>query len=366
MTDKKETKEIKKVMNNMINNLEFEEHCEKNNIPLKMPHTIKDIEECKDIDKNKVLKDFTNLCKFNADTNPKKFCGNKILYNYHFRNLLKCKREKGKTLYEIFDDEALKEKLWRDSVKRNRRDNAPYPSPTDVYEANRINSGAIVMFKASTAKYIYKKYNAKSVLDFTMGWGGRMLGAMSLNINYTGIDTNKNLQEGYVKMIEDIELEEVKYWGNELKSPLLIWQNCLSIDYSQLDYDLILTSPPYINMELYENMTPFENDNKYYNEFLMPMLDITFKYLKDGGRMCINISPKMYKDLTKKYGYRECDETEDLRQQMGKNYAVKSKDLIYIWKKDDKCWWCEIIEKMECLEKGEWINEVNDVLDKYI
>lgn len=352
-----EEKQIKKVMNKIMDQLEFEEHCEKKNIPLKMPYTIEDIENCKDIDHDKVCKDFINLCKFEADTNPKKFCGNKILYNYQFRNLLKCKREKGKTLYEIFDDEELKEKLWRDSVKRNRRDKAPYPSPTDVYEANRINSGAIVFFKASTAKYIYKKFNAKSVLDFTMGWGGRMLGAQSLDINYIGIDTNENLKEGYEKMIKDIGFT---------KKPLLIWYNCLNIDYSQLDYDLILTSPPYINMELYENMTPFENDNKYYNEFLIPMMDKTFKYLKDGGRMCINISPKMYKDLTTKYGYRECDETEDLRQQMGQNFVVKSQDYIYIWKKDDKDDIKEIIEKMECLEKGEWIKELNDVLDKYV
>jgi hypothetical protein len=333
-----EKKEIKKVVDNMINNIEFEEHCKKKNIPLKMPYTIKDIENCKDIDQDKVFKDFRNLIDFKADTNPKKFCGNKTLYNYQFKNLLKCKRENGKTLYEIFDNDVLKEKLWQDSVKRNRRDKAPYPSPTDVYEANRINTGAIVFFKASTSKYIYKKYNAKSVLDFTMGWGGRMLGAMALDIKYTGIDTNTNLKEGYEKMIDDIYCDADVCIGDKegIDNINLIWENCLNIDYSGMDYDLILTSPPYINMELYENMTPFESDNKYYNEFLMPIMDRTFKYLKSGGRMCINISPKIYKELTTKYGYRECDETEDLRQQMGKNYVVKSKDLIYIWKKEDE------------------------------
>ena len=171
-----------------------------------------------------------------------------------------------------------------------------------------------------------------------MGWGGRMLGAMALDIKYTGIDTNTNLKEGYEKMIDDIYCDADVCIGDKegIDNINLIWENCLNIDYSGMDYDLILTSPPYINMELYENMTPFESDNKYYNEFLMPIMDRTFKYLKSGGRMCINISPKIYKELTTKYGYRECDETEDLRQQMGKNYVVKSKDLIYIWKKEDE------------------------------
>ena len=85
-----EEKQIKKVMNKIMDQLEFEEHCEKKNIPLKMPYTIEDIENCKDIDHDKVCKDFINLCNFKADTNPKKFCGNKILYKYQFKNLLKC------------------------------------------------------------------------------------------------------------------------------------------------------------------------------------------------------------------------------------------------------------------------------------
>ena len=308
----------------MINNIEFDDHAFKNNIPLKMPYNLKDIETCKDISLDKVLKDYENLVKFKADTNPKKFCGNKILYNYQFTNLLKCKRDKGKTIREIFDNEELTEKLWRDTVKRNRRDKAPYPSPTDVYEANRINTGAIVFFKSSTAKYIYKKFQSKSVLDFTMGWGGRMLGAMALDIDYIGIDTNTNLKEGYEKIQEDIPH----------KSKInLLWKSCLEVDYSELEYDLILTSPPYVNMELYENMNPFESDDIFYNEFLIPTMDKSYKYMKDGGKMCINISPKMYKNLTEKYGYRKSDSKEDLRQQMGQNFVVKSQDYIYIWNK---------------------------------
>ena len=60
-------------------------------------------------------------------------------------------------LSEIFFDEELKEKLWKKTIKRNRRDKDPFPNATDVYECNRINKGAIVFFKPSTAKYIYKK-----------------------------------------------------------------------------------------------------------------------------------------------------------------------------------------------------------------
>lgn len=292
-------------------------------IPTSMPYTYQDIQHCKDISLDKCKKNYQTLVKFPADTNPKKFCGNPVLYKYQFGNLLNCRREGKMLLSEIFADEQLKEKLWKDTIKRNRRDKDPYPNATDVYECNRINKGAIVFFKPSTAKYIYKKFKATSVLDPTAGWGGRMLGASSLGIKYTGIDTNVKLKDGYDNMIKDLELTDVN----------MIWKSCLEVDYSKIDYDLILTSPPYINMEIYEGMKEFDNDDVFYNEFLIKMMNDTYKHLKVGGKMCINISPKMYKRLTERYNYRVCDSQEDLRQQLGKNFVVKSQDYIYIWNK---------------------------------
>jgi hypothetical protein len=318
MTANKEMKEIKKTMDCIINGVL------RDNIPTEMPYTYEEMKNCKNITMERRLKDFKNLCEFKATTNPKKFCGNPCLYHYQFENLLQCKREKGKTLEEIFSNDETRNKLWNDTIKRNRRDIAPVPSTTDVFEANRINTGAIVFFKSSTAKYVYKLFNAKSVLDFTMGWGGRLLGAMALDINYIGVDTNTNLKPGYEQMIEDLPCDKSKI--------NLIWKSCLDIDYSKYDYDLILTSPPYVNMELYENMKPFESDEIFYKEFLIPTMDKTFEHLKEGGHMCINISPKMFKALMK-FGYREPEDQIDLRQQMGKNYAVKSQDYIYAWKK---------------------------------
>ena len=113
----------------------------------------------------------------------------------------------------------------------------------------------------------------------------------------------------------------------------LVWGSCLDCDFSKYYYDLVLTSPPYINMELYEKMIPFESDKKYYEEFLIPMLHKSYKYLINGGNMCINISPKIYKQLTEKYNYNKCDLQIDLRQMKKSNYVIKSRDYLYVWKK---------------------------------
>ena len=295
-------------------------------MPEKMPYTIEEVLACKDITQEMVWKDYLNLKAFPADTNPRKFCGNKTIYQYQFKELLKCRRDTKnyKTIEEWFADPELKEKLWKDSVKRNRRDKVPYPSPTDVYECHRINNGAIVPFKASTAKYLYKRFNATSVLDPTMGWGGRMLGATSLGIKYTGFDTNIDLRLGYENMIKELNLENVKlFWETSLNEEII----------KTLDYDMVLTSPPYVNLELYQHMTPWETEEQFYKEFLIPLMNLCMKYLKPGGHNCWNMSPKMYKVLTETYDFIPCDIQEDLRQQLGKQFKTKSQDYTYIWVK---------------------------------
>ena len=306
---------------------------EKSLVPEKMPYTFKDILECKNIGEKELQKDWKNLCKFNALTNPRKFCGNPIIYKFQFENLLKCKRgNKGyKTLEEWFDDDELKENLWQLTVKINRRDKALFPSATDVYECHRKCKGSIVAFKSSTAKYIYKLFGATNVLDVCAGWGGRMLGALSLGISYTGIDTNINMKEAYIKMM-DLAVSDI---NNGNGTSRMIFKSCFDVDFSEGNYDLVLTSPPYDNMEIYEHSELYDNkENKYYEDFLLPLMN---KLVEETDcPICINISPKIYKKLTETYKFPKCDREIDLRQQLGQQYKTKSQDYIYVWLPDEE------------------------------
>jgi len=328
------------------------------------PYTLNDVLRSKKFGDVELRQDFQKLLDFPADTNPKKFCGNKILYHYQFDKLLKCKRDKKgyKTLYEIAEDPCEWDELWADTVKRNRRKKGiDSLLAIDMYETHRLNKGAIVFFKPSTAKYIYKLFNAKNVLDPTAGWGGRMLGAMSLGIAYTGIDTNVNLKAGYDAMMCQF------YSQGDVK---MIWEDCLKVDYSKIKYDLVLTSPPYVNMELYEEC-PLFNPKTFYKEWLIPLMDKVFEHLEPGGHMCFNISPKMFTALMKA-GYRPPDDKISLRQQMGQNSQVKSQDYIYVWNNSFKNLKTEIVEPpntntMEALQKQiRELQEQNDALTKQL
>lgn len=294
--------------------------------------TIEDIENHKLITTEELQRDLDNLNKFAAESNENNFAGNPFLYHFQFKNLLNCKREKGKTVYDIWNDKTEWDKLIEQTKIRNRGGRT---AAGNVYECFRINLGSIVMFKSTTAKYLYKKYNAKSVLDPTAGWGGRMLGAWSLGIDYTGIDTNTNMKSAYDKMIKFLDAE--RNFGNGLfeeESTFkldMIWQSALDVDFSKLNYDFVLTSPPYVNLELYEHMEPWQSDKAFYEQFFIPLWSKCVNNIKKGGNVAFNISPKMYEDAIA-HGLKPCDEEEDLKQQLGQQTGKKKQDKIYVWK----------------------------------
>jgi len=294
--------------------------------------TLQDIENHKLITTKELQRDLANLNKFEAESNENNFAGNPFLYHYQFKNLLNCKREKGKTVYDIWNNKDERDKLIEQTKIRNRGGRT---AAGNVYECFRINLGSIVMFKSTTAKYLYKKYNAKSVLDPTAGWGGRMLGAWSLGIDYTGIDTNTNMKSAYDSMIQFLEAE--RNFGNGLFEQEqtfklnMIWQSALDVDFTKLNYDFVLTSPPYVNLELYEHMEPWQSDKAFYEQFFIPLWKKCVDNIQPGGNVAFNISPKMYEDALA-HGLKACDEEEDLKQQLGQQTGKKKQDKIYVWK----------------------------------
>jgi hypothetical protein len=260
-----------------------------------------------------LTKEKTKVLKFKqGEQNLNTFVGNNLLYHFQMEELCKTHRKNKKSLVEIYQDETEIKKLEEQMKKRSRT--GTYENK--MFECWRINNGSITFFKMCNATYLYKKYNATKVLDFTAGWGGRMLGAINLGIAYTGIDTNTDLKLGYDKMMELFDCDD-KY--------KMLWESSLDTDFSKLDYDFVLTSPPYEDIELYSNMD-YNGVDWFYNQFLIKLIDEARKYNK-GKYTCINISPQMYKKLIGKYKYKECDLMDDLKEQ--KN--GKTPDNIYIW-----------------------------------
>ena len=310
--------------------------------------SFQDLVDSKKINEEERKHDLQNLKRFHADSNERKFCGNPFLYHYQMENLCKT-RVKKLSLYEKMNNDAEYEKLYKTAEKLNRTGTMA----NRLFEAERFN-GCVAMFKASTAKYLYKHFKATKVLDPTAGWGGRMLGAWAMDISYTGIDANKNLESAYNGMMGELNSDKLK----------MLWDSWESIDFSTLDYDFVLTSPPYYNLEIYEGMPLFESKKYFYASWLIPLINKCLKHIKTGGRVCFNMSPTMYDEL-KSFGFRECDESIDLLQQ--KRLGVNKQDKVYIWlssplletTNQPECADCDAVESHE-----RYIDNLRDILEQ--
>ena len=170
---------------------------------------------------------------------------------------------------------------------------------------------------------IYIRFRPKSILDFTMGWGGRLLGACALDIPYyIGIDINKNLKQPYNDMIKLLK----NYSKTNIK---IIFNDALKVDYSKLNYDLVLTSPPYYNIELYTG-TKKQSIEEWNNNFYIPLFTNTYKYLQTNGYYCLNIPNNIYNNICiKLFGKSKYKIPLIKKSRNINNYE----EYIYIWQK---------------------------------
>jgi tRNA1(Val) A37 N6-methylase TrmN6 len=188
--------------------------------------------------------------------------------------------------------------------------------------------GNVGIFRPILAKNMICEYKPKKMLDFTMGWGGRLVGACSENIeHYIGIDMNHKLEPLYEKMKKTL---------NQLSTTkiTLMFKDALLVDYSKLDYDFVLTSPPYYNIEIYRNNKVLTE--KEWNEtFYEPIFSVTFKHLKKNGYYCLNVPQNIYESVCVKI-LGKCDKAFPLgkpRRKTDNKYNYEYNEYIYVWKK---------------------------------
>ena len=149
-------------------------------------------------------------------------------------------------------------------------------------------------FKASLAISIYTFFNAKRVLDFSSGWGDRLLGAMAYQVErYLGYDPNPQLQNGYNEMISLFSQT-----GEKDRYEILVEPFEQSILYET--FDLIFTSPPYFDFETYippeqsisknQSIINYPKFNDWMIHFLFTSLHKCWQQLIVNGNMVIHLS----------------------------------------------------------------------------
>jgi hypothetical protein len=204
------------------------------------------------------------------------------------------------------------------------------------YNLFQLYYGAVNQFPPSMAKYIYCKYKPKkAILDFSAGWGGRALAALSLGIPYIGIDTNKSLKPGY---------EAMRKLYEPAGTLQMHWQPSETVDFSKLDYDLVFTSPPYFMIEEYKGMKGYEGKKNFIDTFFVPVVKSAYAHLPAGGTLALNMPVEMYEYVRGCLPRLSTKHTLPVSQRYAKAGNAKGKaillndaedrfEYIYIWKK---------------------------------
>lgn len=152
-------------------------------------------------------------------------------------------------------------------------------------------------FPLKHVKSILQKYNVnENYYDFSCGWASRMLGALSENVNYYGVDPNYELVEKLNQLKDDYKrvnsestsTVDIRCIGSQTFVPE--WENKMGLAFS---------SPPYYSLEDYQI-----GDNQSYksgmtyeqwrDSYIVPTVENICRYLVPGGYFIVNV--KSFRD----------------------------------------------------------------------
>lgn len=265
--------------------------------------------------------------------------GNRVVDQFTFETRLHTRGKYNVSFYEFavrfgeFRERKFIQTMvaYYDNVKNRTRTKNACVVLKEIYN---ICVSTINIFRPVSAVEIYMRYSPTSVLDFTCGWGGRLVGACAANVpNYIGVDTNVDLAPNYARMVAFLDLAHGQHQHGSSKTNIrMFFQDARTVDYTHLFYDMVLTSPPYFNLEKYahsENYDAFVSKPTMIAEFYEPLFRNTFNGMQIGGHYCLNVNVEIYEGVCISL-FGEADE----KVQMGKSQRQNDyTEFIYIWRK---------------------------------
>lgn len=229
-------------------------------------------------DSDELLQDWQKLVNYHNDTfsTASQVRYGMKLCEHYFPNFFAIKNANGKSFEQFWNANDLQK-----VIRWNRKSHStPYLSEFRRGIIFCYGLTKNTMYRPHLAKMICEHYKAKVVFDPCCGWGGRMLGTVAAGAHYIGCEPNKETYDNLLKLAHFLNIEK----------NITIY-NCgaetLTYDF---DYDLMLTSPPYFNLEIYDDApTQSENQYKTYDEWYCKWLEpIIYNTIEKAKVVCWN------------------------------------------------------------------------------
>ena len=199
-------------------------------------------------------------------------------------------------------------------------DRAKFAFEYHIYAMYRLYYGCVSIFKPIIAKRLVETFKPSVVLDPCAGWGSRMIGCVAGGCDrYVGFDTNRYLENKYQKMITELNL------GEKVR---MVITDCMEVNYSLYDYDMLLTSPPYFNTEVYD-FSPVRSKDEW-REWYHKVFTMWWNGLRSGGVMALAIPFSVYPIAVAVAG--DCDDAWRLNN-VKRCENKQDTELLFIWVK---------------------------------
>jgi len=198
--------------------------------------------------------------------------------------------------------------------------------------------GYATIFKPTWMKFLFEVLYSNidktslKMLDFSSGWGDRLIAAISMGVEYVGYDPNIDLMFGHSKIIKELgynQFDRYRIYYNPFETAQLIDD----------EFDIVFTSPPYFDVESYstdktQSSVRYNNYHLWKNRFMFTSIDKSWNVLKKGGYLALHIS-----NINKQH--ISDDITKHMRNKLNSEYmgviGVAGYDPkyrpIWIWKK---------------------------------
>lgn len=155
------------------------------------------------------------------------------------------------------------------------------------------NTVGVSNFRPTVARAIIHRYSPPcgQVLDFSAGYGGRLLGALTMGRHYTGIDPSEWQVRGLRTMIE-VCGPKTHCAGRAEIIPGPAEELLRNLQSGSVD--LVFSSPPYFNREKYgfepeQSFVRFPTLDKWLDGFLRVVLVESARILRKRGWLALNV-----------------------------------------------------------------------------
>lgn len=266
-----------------------------------------------------IITDYNTLKERYKTVSKLSLVGNLVCDYFTLEERLHTRLKGGVSFYEFLDNWDV----WKQKpgVLRMYEECPSKSHLKKQYSSYKMYIGTCTIFKPlQTVRFLETLPCRTALLDPTAGWGGRLVGSCVKNIpRYIGIENNQNLRGPYSRLMDFLK----DHTSTQME---MYFQDALTMDYTKLKYDLVLTSPPYFNLEKYREMSLYRNKREWVMFFYEPLFRAIFESLEKGGCMALNVNLELYRELIQIFGNCQLRIGMDSR---GRNPAYK--EYLYVW-----------------------------------